>query len=202
MGGKHPGLVGQRQQLAVQGPVQLAGELVGADADRGQQIGTAHVADEQGVPRQHAVGDGVVGVLEDHHADRLGRVPGRGPHLEGDLTQGDPLAIGQQLDRELGPTGRSLAVADCGAGGFGQLEVAGQEVGVEVGLDHLLDPQPVGRGVGEVLGDIPLGVDDHRRTGRWVSHQVGGVGQASEVVLPEEHECHIIPLGVLGSSTP
>ncbi len=37
----------------------------------------------------------------------------------------------------------TVAVGDDGAGGVGQLEVAGEEVGVEVGLDDPLDVQPV-----------------------------------------------------------
>ena len=41
----------------------------------------------------------------------------------------------------------SLAIADPGARGLGQLQMAGQEVGVKVGVNHADDPQPVRRGV-------------------------------------------------------
>ena len=57
MGGVHPGRVGQRHQLVVQRVVELAGQLVAGEADRRQQVGSADVADEQGVAGQHAVGD-------------------------------------------------------------------------------------------------------------------------------------------------
>jgi hypothetical protein len=77
----------------------------------------------------------------------------------------------------------------------GELEVAGQEVGVEVGLDDAVDAEPVRIRVVEVLADVALGVDDDGGTGRVVTDQVRGVGQAPEVVLPEEHTPSI-PLGV------
>ena len=78
-------------------------------------------------------------------------------------------------------------VGDRGAGGGGQLEVAGQEVGVEVGLDHELDRQPLGLGVGEVLGDVALRVDDDGAPGRLVADQVRRVREAVQVVLVEQH---------------
>ena len=89
-----------------------------------------------------------------------------------------------------------VAVADRGAGVGGQLEVTGQEVGVEVRLQHLHDRQPVRLGVGEVLGDVALRIDDDGPTRRGVADQVARVGETAEVVLAEEHVDRA-PVGVV-----
>jgi hypothetical protein len=73
---EHPRLVGQRQQLVVQGPVEPAGQLLGTETYRGEQVGTSDVADEQGVAGQDRARDRVGRVLPHHHRDRLGRVAG------------------------------------------------------------------------------------------------------------------------------
>ena len=65
---------------------------------------------------------------------------------------------------------------------------------MEVGLDDPLDVQAVGFGVGEVLGDVALGVDDDGSAGGGVADQVRRVGQALEVVLPEEHVTIFYPM--------
>jgi hypothetical protein len=62
--------------------VERSGQVVDAHARGAEEIGTADVADEQRVPGEHAVRNGVVGVLADDDADRLRRVPGRVADLE------------------------------------------------------------------------------------------------------------------------
>ena len=71
-------LVGQRQELLVQRVIQHAAELLRAPPQRGAQIGAANVADEQGVARQHRVGNllAVLGI-EHEDRDRLRRVSRR-----------------------------------------------------------------------------------------------------------------------------
>ena len=59
----------------------------------------------------------VIGGFEDDDADRLGGVSGCGPDLEGDVTETDPLAVVEDVDRELGATGGGVAVGDRRAGG-------------------------------------------------------------------------------------
>ena len=97
-----PGRVRQRHQLVVQGVVQLVGQFVAGEADRGEQVGAADVADEQCVTGQHAVRHGVVGVLPDHDADRLGRVARRVAELELDVAERVALAVGEFARSELG----------------------------------------------------------------------------------------------------
>ena len=55
------------------------------------------------------------------------------------------------------------------AGCLNQLEVSGDEVGVEVGVDHSLNTQTVLFGVGEVVGDVAARVDNDRAPGCFVA---------------------------------
>jgi hypothetical protein len=107
------------------------------------------------------------------------------PDLEDDVAEREPLAVRKRLHREVGP--RCAAVGDGGARGRSQLEVAREEVGVEVGLDHPLDRQPESLGVGEIARDVALRVDDDRPSRPLVSDQVAEQRQAAELVLPEDH---------------
>ena len=65
--------------------------------------------------------------------------------------------------------------------------MAGDEVGVEVGEEDVADGESVMGGGVEVLLDVALGVDDDGGGGGLVGDEVGGVRQAAEVVLMEEH---------------
>src|SRR5207249_8014013 len=107
---------------------------------------------EQGVAGEDAVRNGVARMFIDDDADRLGGVPGRGPDLEGDVAQRQPLAVGHGLHREV--HGSALAVGDDGARLGGQLQVAAEEVGVQVGLEDALDLEAAGGGLDEVDADV------------------------------------------------
>ena len=63
----------------------------------------------------------------------------------------------------------------------------GEEVGVEVGVDHSHDRQAVLLRVSEVLRDIAPRVNDHCLPRRLVADQVRSMRQAVEVVLGEVH---------------
>ena len=68
-----------------------------------------------------------------------------------------------------------------------QFEMAAQEIGVDMGLDHTLDRQPrLGRLI-EVDADISAGIDDDRTTGRLVANEIRGVRQTGQIVLRENH---------------
>jgi hypothetical protein len=45
----------------------------------------------------------------------------------------------------------------------------------------------VSLGIGEILGDVALGIDHHGPSGGGVADEIAGVGQATQVVLLEEH---------------
>ena len=68
-----------------------------------------------------------------------------------------------------------------------QFQMAGDEVGVEVGQEDVADLQAEFLGVGEVLLDVALRVDDDGGRAGLVSEQIGGVGQAAQVILFQNH---------------
>ncbi len=185
VGGEHPGDIRKGHQLVVKRLVELLGQFVLGEADRGEKVGTPDVADEERVTGQHAVGLAVVGVLEDNHAHRFGGVSGGVAELEGDVSERHPLTVGHLAMIEFGV--RHRRVADLRAGCCGKFEVSGEEVSVEVGFDDHLDGEATRLRVGEVLGDVPLGVDDNRAARGLIADEVRGVGEAFEVVLLELH---------------
>src|ERR1035441_8963026 len=69
------------------------------------------------------------------------------------------------------------AEVDGGAGPLGQFLVAGDEVGVQVGLDDVGDTQAQPRGGVEIHLDVALGIDHGGDTFR--TNQIGSVGQAA-----------------------
>jgi hypothetical protein len=180
--GEHAGGVREREQLRAGGAVEGSGQVVGGPARGAEEVGAADVADEQRVAGEHAVR--LLLACVDHDADRLRRVARRVPDLQLDVAEREAFAVVEPVDGELDLRGG--AERDPRPGGGGQLEVAGEEVGVDVGLDHPLDHHALGGRVGEVLGDVALRVDDHRAAGAPVAHQVGRLGETTEVVLLEE----------------
>ena len=62
---------------------------------------------------------------------------------------------------------------------------------MDVGLDHPLDPQVPQCGLLQVDADVAAGIDDHRPPGALIADQVGGVGQAGQVVLGQDHLNHL-----------
>jgi hypothetical protein len=134
------------QQLVVQRVVELVGRARRRDADRGEQVGAADVADEQGVAGEHAVG---LSSSACSHTTML-IDSGVWPGVWRNSRTTSPRARCARRRRGACGSGTpvgGLAVADLGAGGLGQLEVAGEEVGVEVGLDDELDREAGAGGV-------------------------------------------------------
>jgi hypothetical protein len=124
-------------------------------------------------------------VPEDLDADGLPGVTRSFHDLERHLAERDAFAVGEVADRVLGVG--APPVTDPRAGRLGQLEVAGEEVGVDVCVDHADDAELLFPGVGEVLGDVAARVDNDRSAGGPVADQVGRMGQAVQVVLREDH---------------
>ena len=126
-----------------------------------RRVRPADVADEQRVAGQHRGGRlAVRRVVEDQQRNRLRRVPGGGQRAQPHLAQVDLVAVGERregvLRRRLG------AQVDAGAGAVAQLEVSGEEVGVQVREHDVPDRQAVFLRVGQVLVDVALRVHDHR----------------------------------------
>ena len=100
---KHRGRIGQTEQLVVQRVVEPASQDVGGQVGAGgrEQIGAAHIADEQGVAREDSIGHLVVRMLVHDDADRLGRVSRRRQDLERHFAEREAFPVVQLIDREL-----------------------------------------------------------------------------------------------------
>ena len=96
----------------------------------------------------------------------------------------DP-AVGERLVLVLGLG--QLVDVDPRPGRPRQAAVAGDVVGVVVGLEHVLDPHPVQACEVEVGLDVPLGVDDRGDAGSGVADQIGGAAEVLVDDLSEEH---------------
>ena len=81
----------------------------------------------------------------------------------------------------------SSAEINFGADAIAEFEMAGDEVGVEMGEEDVLDLEFVFGGEGEVLIDVALRIDDGGFAGWFVADEVGGVGEAAEIELFEDH---------------
>src|SRR2546422_11253777 len=65
--------------------------------------------------------------------------------------------------------------------------MAGDKVGVKVSEENVADPEAKFLSVGQVLLDVALRVDDDGGRTGLVSDQIGGVGQATQVILFQNH---------------
>ena len=68
-----------------------------------------------------------------------------------------------------------------------ELDVAGDEVGVEVCQKDVLDRVSAGLGVGKVLINVTLRIDHGGRLGLVVGDHVRRMGQAGQIVLLDFH---------------
>ena len=136
-------------------------------------------ADEERVAGED--GAGSVGQVEIGHddADALDGVAGGLQEAKHAAAELEGVAV---LD---GGAGECCAGAgadiDGGAGALSELAVAGDEVGVEMGLDDVLDLETEAGGGFDIDIDVALGVDNGGDTFR--TDQVGGVREAAKVEL-------------------
>ncbi len=65
--------------------------------------------------------------------------------------------------------------------------MSGQKICMEMRLEDPLNGQTVRLGIGNVLGNVSLGVNDDSATGCRVADEVGRVRETSEVVLTKKH---------------
>lgn len=127
----------------------------------------------------------------------LGRVAGGVEDLEGDLAHLQDLAVGDAAEvvAEVGPRQPQhldvLAQAELGE--------AAHVVGVAVGVDRIGDPEAVHPGGLEVDLDVTSGIEDERLAGPLVADEVGGVTEALQVELLEDHHYHLLPADRLPS---
>ena len=118
-------------------------------------------------------------------------VPGRVQDGEDDVAELDPVAVRERLGIVLRLRGGMDPHRDA------VLErepaVAGDVVGVRVGLEHRREPHAVVRGRGQVLLDRERRVDDDRLAGLLVADEVGGAAEVLVDELLEQHEGTLTP---------
>ncbi len=164
----------------MQRAIQVAGALLGLD----REVRARDVADEQRVAGEHGHRL-TAGAGPDQEGGVLGPVA-RGVHgLDLDLAEAQDPAVVERFVGVLG-VGEPVDV-DRGAGRAGEPSVPGNVVGVVVGLEHVLDSNPVQSGKVEVWLDVPLRVDDRGDPLADVAHQVGSAAEVLVNDLPEEH---------------
>jgi hypothetical protein len=81
---------------------------------------------------------------------------------------------------------------DRGTDAVAELQVACDEIGVEMGEKDVFDLQIVLCGEGQVTIDVALGIDHGGDARLFVADEVGGVGQAVQIELMEDHCCKAI----------
>jgi hypothetical protein len=68
-----------------------------------------------------------------------------------------------------------------------QLDVASDEIGVEMCEEHVRDPQPMLFGKRQVLIDVTLRVDDSGPPGQFVADEIRRMRETVEIELLEKH---------------
>jgi hypothetical protein len=183
VGGVDEDRVGQGQQLVVERVVQHSRHGLGGEAARADEVGPAHVADEQGVPGEHHAG-----LVGDRGVDDQDRHALRGVArcLQESQDHGAEPDLVAFPDGTVGERDVGLLAEDHGCPrALRQLAVSAHEVGVKVGLDHPADAEPSPVRFRDVLVDVTPRV--HHRGLALGADQVGGVGQAAQVELLELH---------------
>ena len=66
--------------------------------------------------------------------------------------------------------------------------MSGDEIGVEVGEEHVRDAQAVLGREGEILIDVTLGIDDGGGLRLFVANQVRRVGETIQIKLTNDHD--------------
>jgi hypothetical protein len=185
MGGEDLGFIGQAQQFLMQALVEHGDEFLRRAVVSGK-IGAADVADKQSVAGKYGFGPGRLGEIRQGDTDALDRVAGSLNKIEPAVSELEGIAVFDRYVRE-----RRAGAApqiDPRSGALGKLVMAGNEIGMQVGLYNVLDPSdPLAGGVNVDI-DVALGVDHGRHAFR--AHQVGSVGQTPQEEIFYQHRFH------------
>jgi len=184
--------IGKLQQLVVQRVVEHPSQLGCGPSERRAEIRPSHVSDKQRVASEY--GDGIgdrrswirarASVVYDER-NRLDCVARRLQNFDANGSKIDHRAVAHRFEPVFGngfssqTDGRANAVA--------QLEVARNEVGVKMRQEHINNAQVVLRCECQILIDVTLRVDNGRDTTLLVGNDVGGVREAVQVELLENH---------------
>src|SRR5205085_5369929 len=90
----------------------------------------------------------------------------------------------RRLCRSAETNGRSDAIA--------QFQVSGDEIGMKMRQEYVLDLQPMLGGEGHVLVDVALRINDDASTRCFISDYVGSVRQTRQIELFEDHGVNLL----------
>ena len=182
-------LVVQRQQPVVQRVEHLRGAFARLD----RQVGAGDVADEERVAGEERPGGAAAARVGEQEAGVLGPVAGGVDRLDREVADRQRPAVGEGLVLVLRLG--ELVDVDGGAGLPHQPAVAGDVVGVVVGLEDVADPHAVQAGEAAVGLDVPLRVDDDGDAAFAVGDQVGRAAEVLVDDLAKEHG-QLPPMGL------
>jgi hypothetical protein len=131
-----------------------------------RQIWPADTPDEQTIAGQHRRRQRIR-CLTHKDTDRLPGRTGGGQNFQIHHAQRDVLPVDEPTDWVIRV--RDRAHGDPRVGRRSKFQMPGHEVGMEVGVDHSLDPQPVAVGIRHVVTDVAAWVDNDCATGRFVT---------------------------------
>ena len=176
------GEVVQRKQ-----PAQRAEKRMRALLRLHRQIGTSEVADEERVAGDREPGFVAAAGVRDQEGHVLRAMARRGERRDPHVPEGDDVAVGERVVGVLDSRfGRHV---DRGAGRLDQPSMAGDMVGVVVGLEDVANREAVLLGQLEVVGDVPLRIDHRRLSVR--RHDIGGAAEIVVEHLAEEHSAMV-----------
>ena len=150
-----------------------------------EEVGPADGADQERAAGEHQHRRVGTAQVRNRVGDVLGRVPRRVEHLEAQPADGDRLAVAHRpvLVAELGARADDVL----GAGRRGELPPARHVVVVEMGLDHVADPQAALAGRVDVDVDVAARVDDRGQAELLVTDQGRQVAEPLDLELADEH---------------
>ena len=182
--------VGQAHELVVERVEDAARALLLVDGE----VGAGDVADEQRVAGQDRPRLVAARGVDERERGVLGAVAGRVQRADLQRAEFEFPAV---VERLVVVVGLGVAVdVDGRAGGGDEPAVAGDVVGVVVGLQDVLDAHAEVAREAQVLVDVELRVDDGGDAGVLVADEVAG---AAEVVVGELAEDHRVLPGVVVS---
>jgi hypothetical protein len=142
-----------------------------------REIRPPHISYEQSVSGERDPGTAGAAPIGHDNADAFQGMAGGLEKFEAAVAELDGIAIADGTVDE--SRAGAFAQIDAGAGALGEFTMAGNEVGVEMGFDDVLDPCPVaGRGF-QVYVYVALGIDDRRYSSG--TDEVRRVGEAAEI---------------------
>src|ERR1700687_4179909 len=170
-------VIGKVQELLMQALVKHRGKLLRCAIPG--KIGAADVSDKQRVAGKHGSRPGRLGEVCDRDTHALDRVTGSLHEIESALPELNGVAVFHRRVRER--CARGFSEVDARSSALRKLMMTGNEVGVQVRFDNVLDLQALFLGGVYVNVHVALRVDDGRNSLR--TDQVGSVCQTSEQEL-------------------